>query len=108
MPVSDTMVARFYANGRYLSDYTLQTLSRNPVTDQDAFAIFDARIGLAAADDRWGIDFWVRNLTDEYYSIGAFAVPEQSLFSATGQVEGVFAAYPNEPQTVGVTLRARY
>jgi outer membrane receptor protein involved in Fe transport len=108
MPVSDTMVARFYANGRYLSDYRLQTLSRNPVTDQDAFAIFDARIGLAAADDRWGIDFWVRNLTDEYYSIGAFAVPEQSLFSATGQVEGVFAAYPNEPQTIGVTLRARY
>lgn len=109
MPVSDTMVARFYMNGRYLTDYRLQTLSRNPNTDQEAFAIFDARIGLAAADDRWGIDFWVRNLTDEYYSIGAFAVPEQTLWSDSAQgVNGVFRAYPNEPQTMGVTLRARY
>ncbi|MGE0596764.1 MAG: TonB-dependent receptor [Hyphomonadaceae bacterium] len=107
-PLGNGLLARFYANGRYLSDYRLQTLSRNPLTDQEAFSIFDARVGLGAEDDRWGIDVWVRNLTDEYYSIGAFAVPEQSLFSATGQVEGVFAAYPNEPRTFGVTLRARY
>jgi len=52
---------------------------------------------------------FVRNLTDEYYSIGAFAVPEQSLYlGATDSVEGVFAAYPNEPRTVGLTLRTRW
>jgi outer membrane receptor protein involved in Fe transport len=109
IPMGNGMEINLYGNGRYLSDYRLQTLSRNPLTDQDAFAIFDARIGLGAEDDRWGIDLWVRNLTDEYYSIGAFAVPEQSLYlTATDQVEGVFAAYPNEPRTVGLTLRARY
>ncbi|MBY0563079.1 MAG: TonB-dependent receptor [Hyphomonadaceae bacterium] len=109
LPIGDSHKATFYGNGRYLSDYRLQTLSRNPLTDQEAFAIFDARIGFGSQNDSWGIDVWVRNLTDEYYSIGAFAVPEQSLFtSSTGQVEGVFAAYPNEPRTVGVTLRARY
>jgi outer membrane receptor protein involved in Fe transport len=98
-----------YLNGRYLSEYRLQTLGRNPLTDQDAFAIFDARLGLSSEDDSWGIDVFVRNLTDEYYSIGAFAVPEQSLYlGATGQTEGVFAAYPNEPRTFGVTLRSRF
>ena len=109
IPISAGMQISLYGNGRWVSDYRLQTLSRNPLTDQPSFAIFDARIGLGARDDRWNIDFWVRNLTDEYYSIGAFAVPEQTLFqSGTQQVEGVFGAYPNEPQTMGVTLRARY
>jgi outer membrane receptor protein involved in Fe transport len=109
IPLSNDLEINLYGNGRYLSDYRLQTLSRNPVTDQEAFAIFDARIGLGAADERWGLDLWVRNVTDEYYSIGAFAVPEQSLYlTASDQVEGVFAAYPNEPRTIGLTLRARY
>ncbi|MEQ1707591.1 MAG: TonB-dependent receptor [Terricaulis sp.] len=108
VPISEGMQLSFYGNGRWVSDYRLQTLSRNPNTDQASFAIFDARVGIGARDDRWGLDVWVRNLADEYYSIGAFAVPEQSLFSASGRVEGVFAAYPNEPRTMGVTLRARY
>jgi iron complex outermembrane recepter protein len=107
-PAFNDLTFRAYLNGRYLSDYRLQTLSRNPLTDQEAFAIFDARVGLGS-DTGWGVDVFVRNLTDEYYSIGAFAVPEQSLYlGATGQVEGVFAAYPNEPRTVGITLRGRF
>jgi outer membrane receptor protein involved in Fe transport len=109
VPVGDTMKLSFYGNGRWVSDYRLQTLGRNARTDQEGFALFDARIGLGAQDGRWGIDIWGRNITDEYYSVGAFGVPEQSLFnSVTGTVEGVFAAFPNEPQTWGVTLRARY
>jgi outer membrane receptor protein involved in Fe transport len=109
IPLGDSMKLSFYGNGRYLTDYRLQTLGRNPLTDQDAFAIFDGRIGFGAADDRWSVEFWGRNLTDEYYSIGAFAVPEQTIFNDSTQLrQGVFAAYPNEPQTYGITLRARY
>lgn len=108
-PVFNGLTMGAYLNGRYVTDYRLQTLSRNPLTDQEAFAIFDARLGFSSEDDRWGVDVFVRNLTDEYYSIGAFAVPEQSLYlGATDSVEGVFAAYPNEPRTVGVSLRTRW
>ncbi len=109
IPLGDALKVTLYGNGRYVSEYRLQTLGRNPLTDQEAFTIFDGRIGFGAADDRWAVELWGRNLTDEYYSIGAFAVPEQTIFNEATQLrQGVFAAYPNEPRTVGVTLRARY
>ncbi len=109
VPLGEALKLSLYGNGRYVSDYRLQTLGRNPLTDQPSFTIFDARIGLGAADDRWAIEVWGRNLTDEYYSIGAFAVPEQTIFNDQTQLrQGVFAAYPNEPRTVGVTIRGRY
>lgn len=108
VPISDALKLSFYANGRYVTDYRLQTLGRNPLTDQPEYAIFDARIGLGGRDEHWGLEIWGRNLTDEYYSIGAFAVPEQSLAPDVGPNQGRFAAYPNEPATYGVTLRARY
>lgn len=109
IPLGDALKVTLYGNGRYVSEYRLQTLGRNPLTDQESFTIFDGRIGFGAADDRWAIELWGRNLADEYYSIGAFAVPEQTIFNDQTQLrQGVFAAYPNEPRTVGVTLRARY
>lgn len=109
IPLGDALKLSLYGNGRYVSDYRLQTLGRNPLTDQPSFTIFDARIGLGAQDDRWAIEVWGRNLTDEYYSIGAFAVPEQTIFNDVSALrQGVFAAYPNEPRTVGVTIRGRY
>jgi outer membrane receptor protein involved in Fe transport len=109
VPLGDEFKLTFYGNGRYLSEYRLQTLGRNPLTDQEAFAIYDGRIGFGAQDDRWSIEFWGRNLTDEYYSVGAFAVPEQTIFNDATQLrQGVFAAYPNEPRTYGVTARVRY
>ena len=109
IPLAGNTHLLLYGNGRHLSDYRLQTLSRNPLTDQTSFTIFDARVSLGADSGRWSIDAWVRNFMDEYYSVGAFAVPEQSTFNTpTQRVEGVFAAYPNEPRTVGLTVRARY
>lgn len=109
MPVTSSLNANFYLSGRYVTDYRLQTLGRNPLTDQEAFGILDARIGLQPAEGNWEVDFFVRNLTDEYYNLGAFAVPEQSLYDGVSGVrQGVFAGFPNEPRTYGATLRARF
>lgn len=103
VPVGESMLVNFFGSGRWVSDYRLQTLNRNPITDQEGFAIFDARVGIGSESGSWGLDLFVQNATDEYYNVGAFAVPEQSL-SGTGR----FAAFPNQPRTYGVTLRARY
>jgi iron complex outermembrane receptor protein len=99
VPVGADMGVLFYVDGRWNSEYRTQTLARNPVTDNDSYAIFNGRVAFGPQDKRWAVEFWGRNLTDETYYVGAFQPPLQ---------DGTFVVYPNEPQTYGVTLRARY
>jgi outer membrane receptor protein involved in Fe transport len=99
-PIGDNLQALFYLDTRWNDGYRTQTLSRAPngATDNDAFAIFNGRVGIGSQDERWSVEFWGRNLTDEYYFVGAFSPPLQN----------DYVVYPNEPATYGVTIRARY
>lgn len=99
-PLGGNLRALFYLDGRYVSEYRTQTLNRDPVgrTDNEAYAIFNGRIGIGPDNERWSVELWGRNLTDETYYVGAFVPPLQNSF----------VVYPNEPATYGVTLRARY
>ncbi|HWA01069.1 MAG TPA: TonB-dependent receptor [Caulobacterales bacterium] len=108
--IGGNMIANFYINGRWVSDYRTQTLGRNPITDNESFALFDARIGIGPDTEHWGVDLFVRNLTDETYYVGGFGAPERTLPAAldpTG-AGGNYLVYPNEPRTVGVVIHARY
>ncbi len=110
VPLGNTLAANFFLNGRWVSDYTTQTLNRNPVTDNEAFAIFDARVSLGSQDETWSAEVFVRNLTDEFYYVGGFGAPERTLPASIDPDSsgGNYLAYPNAPRTIGVTLRARY
>jgi len=90
-----------YIDGRYQTDYRTQTLGRDPAgsTDQCSFGIINARLGIGHQIGSWALEAWARNLTDEFYILGAFGVPEQT---------GNFAVYPGDPRMVGVTLRAAF
>ncbi|MBL8551462.1 MAG: TonB-dependent receptor [Hyphomonadaceae bacterium] len=101
VPVSESLKALFYVDGRYNSEYRTQTLNREPsgATDQDGFALFNMRAGIGNIDDHWAIEVWGRNITDEFYYVGAFQPPLQ---------DGTYVVYPSEPRTWGVTLRARF
>jgi outer membrane receptor protein involved in Fe transport len=100
VPIGANMRALFYLDGRYNSEYRVQTLARDPLgrTDNDAYAIYNGRIGIGPNNERWSLELWGRNLTDEFYHVGAFASPLQN----------TFMIYPSEPQTYGVTLRAEF
>jgi outer membrane receptor protein involved in Fe transport len=100
-PLGGDLRALFYVDARWNDGYRTQTLGRDPLgrTDNDGFAIFNGRIGIGPENDRWSVEFWGRNLTDEFYYVGAFQPPLQ---------DGTFVVFPNEPLTYGVTLRARY
>jgi outer membrane receptor protein involved in Fe transport len=100
--------ARFYLDGRWNDGYRTQTLSRDPTggTDNSSFAIFNGRIGIGPENQRWSLEFWGRNLTDETYLVGAFVPPLQD--SSTSSTFATYVGYPNEPRTYGVTVRARY
>jgi len=100
MPLGADLSALFYLDGRWNSEYRTQTLARQAagLTDNQSFAIFNGRVGIGPQDERWSVEFWGQNLTDEYYYVGAFSPPLQNSF----------VVFPNEGRTYGVTLRARY
>jgi outer membrane receptor protein involved in Fe transport len=97
VPITSNLRANFYVDTRWNNGYRVQTLARNPASDNDAFAIVNGRISLAPESDHWSLEFWGRNITDEFYHVGAFQPPLQNST----------VIYPNEPQTYGVTLRLR-
>ena len=100
LPLGSNYHAMFYLDGRYNTEYRTQTLNREPngATDNGAFAIFNARIGVGPRNDNWSVEFWARNLTDEFYYIGAFSPPLQNSY----------VIYPSEPRTVGFELRGHW
>jgi iron complex outermembrane receptor protein len=100
MPVTAGISALFYLDGRWNSGYRTQTLARptSGISDNDAFALFNGRISLRSDNDRWSIDLWGQNLTDEFYYVGAFQPPLQN----------TTVVYPNAPRTWGVTARLQY
>jgi iron complex outermembrane recepter protein len=98
MPLGGDLAALFYLDGRWNSGYRTQTLNRSAATDNDSFAIFNGRIGIGPQDERWSLEFFGQNLTDEFYYVGGFAPPLQNSR----------VIFPNEPQTYGVSLRLQY
>jgi outer membrane receptor protein involved in Fe transport len=98
VPLSGNIGALFYLDGRWNSEYRTQTLSRNPITDNESFAIFNGRIGIGPENERWSVELFGSNLTDEFYYVGAFAPPLQNSR----------VVFPNEPRTYGVSLRLQY
>jgi outer membrane receptor protein involved in Fe transport len=94
------MHALFYLDARWNSAYRTQTLGRDPLgrTDNDAYAIFNGRVALGPNTDHWSVELWVRNLTNQFYYVGAFQPPLQN----------DYVVFPSEPRTYGITLRARY
>ena len=75
----------------------LHTVIR-PTSGQKGYALFNARLGLGAADERWTFELWARNLADQRY-IG-------SMIPATFQGATLVGAQ-GEPRTYGLTLRTK-
>ncbi|MBL8783068.1 MAG: TonB-dependent receptor [Alphaproteobacteria bacterium] len=107
-PLGGNLRALFYLDGRWNSEYRTQTLSREATgaTDNEAYAIFNGRIGIGPENERWSVELWGRNLLDETYYVGAFVPPLQD--SNSSLTFSNYTVYPNEPATYGVSLRLQY
>ena len=90
-----------------------------PYKQQDALTLLNGRIMLGTDDERWTIEIWGQNLTDEEYVQVAYNAPLQgSAFQKTVQPNGTFYnpaldtqtydAFLGQPRTYGVTLRAKF
>ena len=64
--VSNSMMIEF-AGGISFSDSYITNASSQPLSRSPSYALFDASVRLAEADDRWELSLIGRNLTDKYY-----------------------------------------
>lgn len=88
-------------NFRMQSDTTsLNTPLAIPYVQNDGHIILNAKLGLNfGADRQYGIEAYVENLTNHYYNITSFPIPEQG---------NSFAVYPAPPRFYGVRVRASF
>lgn len=86
-----------HLNGRWVSEQNTGS-DLDPEKVQDAFAIYNARVGIGAEDESWSLELWSQNLFDEEYIQVGFDGPFQP---------GSFNAFLGAPRTWGLTLRAR-
>jgi iron complex outermembrane receptor protein len=96
------MMGLAYLDARYVDDQ-LTGSDLRPSKLQPSYTLVNGRIGLATADERYAIELWARNLTDEEYVQVAFDAPLQQ--GTAGPTQGAFLG---DPRTYGITLRARY
>jgi outer membrane receptor protein involved in Fe transport len=113
---SSGLTGLVYLDGRMTSDYNTGS-DLFPQKEQDGYAIFNARVGIRGADEKWGIELWAQNIFNKQYAQVAFNSPFQEGGTSTGtafadpQYPGgrqLFSMFLAEPRTYGVTLRGKF
>jgi len=114
--------AGFSLAGKYMSEYNTGS-DLLPFKEQDAFTTVNGRIVLGTEDERWTMELWGQNLTDEEYIQVGFNAPLQgTAFQPTLQAGGTnpgtfynggldtqtYNAFLGAPRTYGATLRFKY
>jgi iron complex outermembrane receptor protein len=99
--ITDGINGLFHVDMRYNSEVNIPSSAPNPLTGRNAlynqgYPLIAASIGIQTPDRKKSLEFWVENLTNQYYHITGFAVPEQT---------GNYAGYPGYPRFYGVRAR---
>jgi outer membrane receptor protein involved in Fe transport len=92
-------------SAKYMGDYNTGS-DLHPAKFQEAYTLVNARIGFGAEDDRWSIEAWAQNLTDQDYLQVGFNGPYQ--VDENNDAISVYNAFLGAPRTYGVTLRSRF
>jgi outer membrane receptor protein involved in Fe transport len=97
-PLNGSVGLRANLNYLYRSDYTTAQ-DLDPLSLQDGYILLNASLGLGTLDKAWGVEIWVRNLTDERIA--------NIVFDTTYQA-GSQSAFMEAPRTAGITLRRNF
>lgn len=95
---------------QYIGDQNVgASTNQNPQSIQDAYNLFNARVGLRAEDDAWELSLWGKNLTDEGYCVTMF---DQPFGPQLGGQDPVANTIPQRcvvgaPQTYGIELKLK-
>jgi len=108
----------FSLSGKYVTDYNTGS-DLLPFKLQEGFGTLNGRISIGAEDERWTLEAWAQNLTDEEYTQVAYnAFLQGGGFASAQQPDGTFYtpatdtqtidAFLGAPRTYGLTLRLKY
>ncbi|MDY6948957.1 MAG: TonB-dependent receptor, partial [Pseudomonadota bacterium] len=68
-PIGNTLVLRGNIGARYTSEYNTGS-NLDPRKIQDAMTLVNARLGFGADNEKWMVELWALNVTDEdYYQV---------------------------------------
>jgi iron complex outermembrane receptor protein len=96
-PITTGLKASVLGTAHY-SDPVFKDAANDPLIRADSWWVFDARVAFGAADDRWEIAFWGRNLSDNQHVVQGLDV------AALGFGNRNY----NAPRTYGVTGTIRF
>jgi iron complex outermembrane receptor protein len=97
-PLSSTLTGRASVASKFNSSYNTGA-DLNPAKRQGAYNLVNARLGIGSSNERWAVEVWGENLTDEKY----YQVIIDTLFQPGG-----LNGYLGDPRTYGVTVRANF
>ncbi len=103
-----------YIDTRTTGDYNTGS-DLFPQKEQDGFAIFNARVGIRGADDKWALELWGQNIFKKNYAQVGFNTPFQAGTTSAPFVDPqypggrqIFSQFLAEPRTFGVTVRGKF
>jgi outer membrane receptor protein involved in Fe transport len=105
-PIGTNLMLRANVGMKYMSEYNTGS-NLDPRKKQDAYSLVNARLGFGSSSERWMIEAWAQNLTDEEYYQVAFDGTLQG--SSAGAVPtSTIDAFLGAPRTYGVTARFKF
>jgi iron complex outermembrane recepter protein len=106
-PVGASLLFRGNLGVRYTSEYNTGS-NLDPRKMQDAMTLLNGRLGIGAQDEKWMVELWALNLTDEEYYQVAFDATLQGSSTSPGVSTSTLNAFLGAPRTYGLTARFRF
>jgi iron complex outermembrane recepter protein len=114
VPATSGLTARFNLNGRYVSSYNTGS-DLAPAKVQRGFALFNGRIAIGDASERWSIELFGENIFNQNYVQVAFngtlqggPIPAGATVYNPVTDTTTYNAYLGAPRTYGVNLRHKF
>ncbi|GFE84704.1 TonB-dependent receptor [Steroidobacter agaridevorans] len=106
-PIGNNLLFRGNVGARYTSEYNTGS-NLDPRKIQDAMTLVNLRLGFGAADEKWMVELWSLNVTDEdYYQVLFDATLQGSSAGGTASTSTI-NGFLGAPRTYGVTARFKF
>jgi len=106
-PIGNNLLFRSNIGARYTSEYNTGS-NLDPRKMQDAMTLVNLRLAFGAADEKWMVELWSLNVTDEEYYQVLFDATLQGSSTAAGASQSTLNGFLGAPRTYGVTARFKF
>jgi iron complex outermembrane receptor protein len=106
-PLGASLLFRANLGVKYTSEYNTGS-NLDPRKIQDALTLLNGRLGIGSQDDKWMVELWGLNLTDEEYYQVAFDATLQGSSTSPGVSTSTINAFLGAPRTYGLTARFKF